>query len=266
MIIDSTKGVHGEAIQILNLMAHIDIFEDTPLYKGSELLSMVHYLKFKAGDILIKANEINNRFFILLAGKAKIDMPPGLPAHISSGSYFGESSILKHSLAQNTITAVTDIIAIVITSNDFLSFISNLNVYEKLQKLATNRRLNSLDTINASSIFSLLTINQKNNLETYLEYVDFEENEVIEKKTKIMDYAYLWHEGEASLLDENDNVIKTCKKGDFIGSPGYIFNPSKAVTLIAQNNSAAFRITRQQMSNFFQTKSSPPLDMMIHLI
>lgn len=262
MIIDNHPTIHGESIEILNLITHIDIFEDTPLKKAGEILSIIHYLKFKAGDCMVKEGDLNNRFFIIVAGKAKVVEKGIEKVFISSGSYFGESSIIKNTPAQNTIIAVTDIVAIIIERDDFIAFISNMNTYEKLQKLSHNRSIGSWDTIKSNPYFSILTINQKNNLEVLLEECFAEENEVIENSTNSMDYAYLWSEGIGLLTDEEGSTIKELKKGDFIGSlENLIANKSEKIGIVAKTNSKFFRIPWQSMIKFFQQNPKLMLEM-----
>ncbi|HBD92967.1 MAG: hypothetical protein A2015_01655 [Spirochaetes bacterium GWF1_31_7] len=262
MIIDSTPTIHGESIEILNLITHIDIFEDTPLKKGGEILSVIKYVKFKSGDCLVKEGDINKRFFIIIAGKARVIENETDKAFISSGSYFGESSIIQNAPALNTIIAVTDIVSIVIDSDDFLALISNMNIYEKLQKLCHNRKIGSWETINNNKYFNELTINQKNNLEIILEEYNVEENEVIENYSNSMDYAYLWGDGIGLLTDENGNTIKEINKGNFIGNPeNLISNRDHKIGIVAKTNSKLFRIPWQSMIKFFQQNPKLLLEM-----
>lgn len=253
MVIDPTPTVHGESIQILNLISHLDIFQDIPFSKAGEFLSTIKYLKFKAGDCLIKEGNQNSRFFIIITGRAALLENNEEKALLTSGSYFGETSILMNNQAINSIIAITDLITITIEKNDFLMFISNSHIIEKLLKLGQNRNYGSWEVIMANTYFNTLTINQKNNLEILFDYIEAEEDEIILQENTPLEYAIFWNQGEAILLNSKSNINKEIKKGDYIGNPKYLLgeqNPE--YTIISKNKSSYFKVQWDQMLKFFK--------------
>ncbi|OHD42935.1 MAG: hypothetical protein A2086_17325, partial [Spirochaetes bacterium GWD1_27_9] len=253
IIIDVPFSVHGESVQILNLVAGLDIFEDIRFEKAGEFLSIIKYRKFEVGDCLIKEGEIGLRFYILIAGKAKLIENGIEKAILSSGSYFGETAIILNQSTTSTVIAISEIIAVIIEKEDFLMFVSNTPIYEKLKKLGIVRIYGSWSVIEANPIFNSMTINQKNYLESLFEYVETKENEIIIKSNGTLDFALVWNTGKASLIDSNNVEYRELFTGDFIGSPFYLLGekiPNKS--LVSKTKCSFFMIKWDLMLNFFQ--------------
>ncbi len=262
IVIEKDHTIHGESIEILNILTHLDMFIGMPLDKGAEFLSIINYVKFKQGDCLIKQGENNRKFYIIIAGKGMI-YEDGVPkAMISSGSYFGETSIIQDNLAHNTVIALTDIITISIEKQDFLLFISNTSLYEKLNKLGAIRKSGSWEVINSNIHFGTLTINQKNNLESLFTLNNSIENETVIEPNNYLDFSVFWNEGLAQIIDKDNNVIKEITKGSFIGNFNYLVGENKTdFSLISKGKGSYFTIESAAMMDFLKQNPKILLDL-----
>jgi phosphoribosyl 1,2-cyclic phosphodiesterase len=252
-VISVDSSIHAESVQMLNLISGLDIFENLKLEKAAELLSIIKYRTFEPGECLIKEGEEGKRFYIIVAGRAKITTNNVGKATIGSGSYFGENAIVFDLKTTSTVIASTKIVTISIEKQDFLLFISNTPIYEQLKKLGTVRNLGSWHSIEANKIFRTMTINQKNSLESLFEYQTGKENEVIFLGGKPLDFSIIWNSGKASLVDENGQKKQILKSGDFIGGPSYLLGEKiPQLTMISDSASSYFKIKWQEMLKYFQ--------------
>ncbi len=252
MVIDVPLSIHGESVQILNLVSGLDIFEDLHFAKAGEFLSIIKYRKFKIGDCLIKEGEPGNRFFIIIAGKARLIERGIEKTVLSSGSYFGETAIILNKMTTTTVIATTELITLSIEKEDFMMFVSNTIIYEKLKKLGLVRELGSFYAIERNDIFNDMSIIQKNNLESLLEYCKAKEGEVIITENKPLEFAIIWKSGNAAIKDKNKEY-RDIREGEYVGSPKYLLrekNPEKS--LVAKGDCAFFSIKWDTILNFFQ--------------
>jgi CRP-like cAMP-binding protein len=251
--IEVMPSVHGESVQILGLIAGLDIFHNVKFDKAGELLSIVKYRKFFPGDCIVKDGEKSKRFYIIIAGRAKLIEQGEEKAVLTSGSYFGETTIILDGISRNTIIALTELITLTIDKQDFLMFISNTPIYEKLKKLGNVRSVGSWEAIEANSIFSSMTINQKNFLELIFEHVKADEGEFIVYSEKTMEFALLWNDGTGEIVDKEGNTVRELKRGDFIGHPSYLLGEKiPEHNVIARKESTYFRIAWDSMLKYYQ--------------
>lgn len=253
MNIKVQTSIHSESVQILNLVSGLDIFMDIKFEKSAEFLSIIKYRKFKKDECLIKEGDFGKRFYIIVAGRAKL-IEKGLEkAILTSGSYFGETALILNRLTTGTLIALTDIIAIIIEKEDFLMFLANTPVYERLKKLGAVRSQGSWEAIELNPLFNSMTINQKNQLELLFNFEKVNKNEVVIHNNKALDFAFIWNTGSGVIKDKNNKIEKTLKKGDFVGNPMYLVGEKVLdKTVIAVTDSTIFKINWDSMLKFYQ--------------
>jgi hypothetical protein len=253
MVIKIYHSIHNESIQILNLIGKIDIFDGMKFDKGAEFLSIIKYRKFAKGDCLIKEGEPGKRFYIIVAGKAKIVENGHEKAVLSCGSFFGESAIILNQDTTHSIYALTELITISIDRPYFLSFISNTNSYEHLKLLANVRNHGSWEAIAGNNLFNTITVNQKNYLESLLDYRKSAKNEIILKSGKTPEFSVLWNRGNAAIVDRKGRATKSISSGDFIGGPQYLLGeviPENDLVSLGEGD--FFMIEWNKMLKFYQ--------------
>jgi len=252
MVIEVPSSIHGESIQILNLVSGLDIFEDLKFNKAGEFLSIIRYRRFKIGDCLIKEGEPGNRFYIIIAGKAKLIEKGIEKTVLSSGSYFGETAIILNQKTTSTVIAITDLITICVEKEDFLMFVSNTIIYERLKKLGVVRKFGSFHVIEQNEIFNDMSVIQKNYLETLLEYNEVKKDTVIVAENRPLEFAIIWKSGTAVIRDRVKEY-REIRDGEYVGSPKYLLRekmPDKS--LIAKSDCEFFSIKWDEILAFFQ--------------
>ena len=253
MVINIHHSRQNDSIQILNLIGRMDIFDDMKFEKASEFLSIIKYRKFSRGDMLIKEGDPGKEFYIIVAGKARIVEKGREKAVLGCGSFFGESAIILSQKTTHSIFALTDIIAISIEKNDFMTFISNTNSYEHLKLLATVRNHGSWEAIAANRLFNTMTVNQKNFLESLLDHMKTAENEVVLRAGKTPEFAILWNKGKAAIIDRNGKIVKHVENGDFIGGPSYLLGQTiPEHDFVSLSDGDFFMIDWEKMLKFFR--------------
>ncbi len=252
MVLDVNDSLYGESVQILNLVSSMDIFEDLRFIKAHEFLSIIDYESFNKGDVLIEQGEQGKKFFIIVSGHATIEIDNKVRSILRSGCYFGENSLITGENTTGRIIAKTELLTLTINRDDFIRFISNTYIFSRLKKLGNVRAKGSWLAIEANAIFSKMTINQKNHLETLFEYKEPEKGELIIKQGLAIEFAVLWHKGNVKFTKNDESYFDTACCGYFLGSPAYCnaeiipdFN------LIAGDNSSYFKINLEELIKFY---------------
>lgn len=254
MRIEQKYMVHGESIQILNIVKNLDIFQDISFAKAVEFLSILKYVKFTRGETMLKAGCFNRRFFIILAGRARIIQEGRTKAYLTSGSYFGEKSLIQRRKAGATIEARTDLITLVVEEEDFFNFFSNTPIIQKLNALSEIRKLGSWETLASNSLFHAASIYQINMLESLFTYCDSPENTTIIQSGKPMECALFWKNGKGEIRNDEDIILKELKYGDYIGNPAYLLGERiPHLHVVTASPASYFRVSWDKMLKFFQT-------------
>lgn len=131
----------------------------------SDIVDLFKEKKYSKGDIIIKAGDLGNEFFIIKSGKCwiysdKIDS--FFTKVVSRGDYFGEASIVNQELRQANVVCLEDTVCLKINSYDFkwifdsnatgfqISF-SPLKLFENLFSL---RKSQDAEIINQNKLIS----------------------------------------------------------------------------------------------------------------
>ena len=126
----------------LPLIDHVAVFAPLSLVVKERIASHLVRVDVAAGDIVIRAGEIGDRFYIVDDGQLTIDAHPG-PVRIGPGDFFGEIALLRDVPRTATVRAATDTRLYALERDDFLAVITEHSAARKEAHAAMTTRLAS---------------------------------------------------------------------------------------------------------------------------
>lgn len=258
--VDIQPPKYEEVYKILEALANVNIFKNFPIYKAKEFITIVEKRKFRRGDKIIQKGTKGNEFFIILSGNVRIE---GMEQEKITeketlkryGTYecFGEAALITEQERSADVIAETEVEALVITKEKFLSFIRNTNLIDQLRELNEIRKTGTWDILSNSPIFKSLTSAQKTGLELIMQFKRIPKGTYLIEKNKFFDYVYIIKKGLIIVKDIDNQKVMELTTGDFCGQ---IFNLQKELPsdfdFIAETDSELYAIHRKSMIEYIQ--------------
>jgi CRP-like cAMP-binding protein len=157
------------AHRILDLMAHVDLFSDMHISHAVEFLEIAHYQKHSPGAVVVRQNEVGDRFFMVLGGELDIVVDGEFRKILGRYDYFGEIAVVLNQRRVADVVARTEVELLWISRRDFLQFTRGTEVLATLRRVsehkiqgawnvfANNRLLRSLSTYQRTQLLALMT-------------------------------------------------------------------------------------------------------------
>lgn len=249
IVLDVKPNSYNGAIELLDLLNHVDIFKDFALSKAKEFLMMVRREKYLRGEKLITRGAKGKNFYIILSGKVIIERN-GSETIGSNNDFFGETSIILDEPSNAEVTAKTEVTVLVLSKHDFLHFIEGTSVAENVKNLEKNRQTDSWKLLDKSPIFSQFSISQKIQLQIVMQHVECDAETFLIRQGGTPDACYVLEIGEFEVRKDG-KPVRTLDVGDFIGDV-YTFQndePSR-FDFVATQPSHVYEIQQKDMLNF----------------
>ncbi|MCL6584279.1 MAG: cyclic nucleotide-binding domain-containing protein [bacterium] len=111
-------------------LKEIKLFKDLSIKELESISNIARVQKYKAGEIIIKENEIGKELYAIVEGSVRISklLPGGEKVTFTTlkkGSFFGELSLLTQKAHSATAEAIEDTQLVVISKIDFDRFIES---------------------------------------------------------------------------------------------------------------------------------------------
>jgi CRP/FNR family cyclic AMP-dependent transcriptional regulator len=109
----------------VNQDARIDRLQSVPLLEGASrrqlkaIARITEIREVPAGTVITRAGQPGDEFFLLLDGKARVEVSPRKRATLRPGDFFGEMSLLDGGPRSATVVAETAVRLLVIARRDF---------------------------------------------------------------------------------------------------------------------------------------------------
>lgn len=217
-----------EAYQTLGLLNYLDFFQNMPIRKAQDFISMVKEEKFRKGDLIIRKGSIGDKFYIIKTGNVTLVTKSKENRKVYGNyDYFGEVALITGQKRTADIQAVTDVTAWAIEKDKFLSFIAGTPFETALRRLAKVRDAESWATLSESSSFRILTSTQKTILESMLHRAQVTAPSVLLREGKCIDRLYILREGEVEVT-RNRKPVGRLRRGDYVGSVLKVYHSEPA--------------------------------------
>ncbi|MFN3603195.1 MAG: cAMP/cGMP-dependent 3',5'-cyclic-AMP/GMP phosphodiesterase [Leptonema sp. (in: bacteria)] len=258
--VDVQPPKYEEVYKILDALANVTIFKNFPISKAKEFISIVEKRKYAKGEKIIEKGTKGNEFYIILSGNVRIEGMEQEKIHeketlkrYGTYEYFGEAALVSDKERSADVIAETEVEALVIPKEKFLSFIRNTDLINQLQQLNEIRKTGTWDILSSSSIFKSLTSAQKTGLELIMKLQKIQQGFYLIQKNKHFDYVYIIKRGRISVLDEKNRKIMELSTGDFCGQ---IFNLQKELAsdydFYVETDSEVYAIHLNDMIHYIQ--------------
>lgn len=100
---------------------------------------------YSAGDVLVKEGSRGHELFVVLDGEAQVSRGRRKLAILGPGSYFGELAFLDPAPRNATVTALTDLDALVISERELATLLADVPAISRRIMVGMARRLQEAD-------------------------------------------------------------------------------------------------------------------------
>lgn len=259
VVVDVQQPKFEEVYKILDALSNVNIFKNFPVSKAKEFISIVEKRKFKKGEKIIQKGTKGNEFYIILSGNVRVE---GMEQEKISeeetlkryGTYecFGEAALVLDKERSADVIAETEVEALIITKDKFLSFIRNTDLIDKFKQLDEIRKTGTWDVLSNSKIFKSLTSAQKTGLEYIMKLQKIQKGSYLIQKGKYFDNVYIIKKGKIKVVS-SENEVMILSTGDFCGQ---IFNLQKELPsdldFLVEEDSEVYAINRKDMIQYIQ--------------
>jgi CRP/FNR family cyclic AMP-dependent transcriptional regulator len=105
--------------------AKVDLLKSVPLFSGCskselrQLASSSDEVDLREGYVLVREGRPGREFFVLIDGKVRVEAQGKKLADLAGGDWFGEIALLTKVPRTATVTATSDVRALVLTDRSF---------------------------------------------------------------------------------------------------------------------------------------------------
>ncbi|MBI3039501.1 cyclic nucleotide-binding domain-containing protein [bacterium] len=243
IIIPVTPPPSNEALEYLNVLNHVDLFNDLPIEKAREFLTLVKIARFKPGEVIIKKNTPGDRFFMIVNGRANILRGDGaIIKSYANNDYFGETAMILNAPRNADVISETDLTALVMEKYDFLYFIRGSEIAQRMKIIAENREFDTWTLFNNSPAFRNLSATQRTQLQGIMTRMEFIQGGIIASESSERDCFYLQESGQIVLSRKGKALVST-ERGSFFAK--IYASPQRGVnrfTMLARSQTVVYGV------------------------
>ena len=106
----------------------IGALRQTPFFAGlhdedlENVLRMGRHVHFEPGQSIVEEGDVGDGMYIVLDGRAQVDVG-GRYHNLEPGTFFGEMALIRRRKRSATVKAVEPVTALIISAEDFRSFL-----------------------------------------------------------------------------------------------------------------------------------------------
>ena len=242
---------HAEAIELLDVLAGIDLFRGFSLARAREMLAMAERVRLRAGERVISQGSPGDAFYVICSGIASVRQDGQELKRYAAGDYFGETALVLDQPRNADVDAVTDLDLVKIGRYDFLYLLRGTDVPRRLVRLARMREERSWELFHRNSALQPLTSGQKTQLQSYLEVITREPGDALWSAGRPPDAAFVVDEGKV-VLEGYGSGPQEYGPGAFLGETDALVRGSPASgSARVEARARLFRVRRADLVRWF---------------
>ncbi len=216
---DVPPSSYEHAYHVLGLLSYLNFFQDMPIDKAQEFLSIVETEQFAKDSTIITRGTVGDTFYIIKSGNVYVrgDDPTQRKIY-GVYDYFGEVALLTGQQRTADVIAETDVTAYSIEKDKFLHFLEGTEWKRVLRRLAKVRDAETWRVLSESPFFNILTSTQKTHLESFLHPLELDRAGIIVTRGQPLERVYIIRSGNVAVLDATERHIATLHDGELIGA------------------------------------------------
>ncbi|MGL1892253.1 MAG: cAMP/cGMP-dependent 3',5'-cyclic-AMP/GMP phosphodiesterase [Spirochaetaceae bacterium] len=253
LVFPTSTPYYEKTYKVLNVLNHIDFFQDMEISKAQDFISIVNEENFKKGDLIIEKGTPGDKFYIIYSGNVSIVGTEFKQKKIyGTYEYFGEVALITKKVRTANVMAETDVVAYSIGRDEFLDFIDGTDFKQTLLRLTKIRSADTWNLLSSSPFFKYCSSYQKTWLESIFIPIEKTGIGTLQKESEKIKYIYIIKSGEV-LVSKNEKSITTIKRGDFIGMMSQVYkNEASDYTFSYNSKVELYMIKRDDILAFVE--------------
>lgn len=250
IVISNRRGPDMFAMEMLDLITKIDLFQDFPVDRAVEIVQCGRWVRYDEGATLIEQGTLGDKLYVIAMGVVSVRVDGELVKTLTVGDHFGEMSIVTRLPRTATIATLTEAELIEFTGHEFMHLVRNTSAIDRLRHLGLMQREQSWQVICSNSVLGRLSSTQKTYLQSILRKHDSERGEV------------LWESGQqakiAVLVEEGKFVFARAKhtspfeRGAFVGEmQALLYGTPLKTTLVCGQGGSFYYVYKRDLLKFF---------------
>jgi CRP-like cAMP-binding protein/glyoxylase-like metal-dependent hydrolase (beta-lactamase superfamily II) len=251
VVLESQRSAHFEALEILELVANVDLFEGIPIDRAAELLQCARVVRYAAGATLITQNSMGETLYVIAMGVVSVSVDGNLVKHLTVGDHFGEMSIVTRQPRTATIVTCTEAELVEFRGHDFLHVVRGTNAIERLRHLGLMQREKSWQVIGANSVLRNLSSAQKTYLQSILRKCEAKRGDIVWEAGSKCRIAILIDDGLFFYSRAQD--AQPFQRGAFVADmQSLLYSQPQKTTLVCGKDGAFYYIAKNHLLKFFE--------------
>jgi MFS family permease len=137
-LVDIDRSVAAPAEE-LAVIEGVPMFAPLSIAAKEHLAATLTPVSVQAGDVVIRAGDVGDRFYIVRRGDLEV-VAPGVHTTASDGDYFGEIALIRDVPRTATVTALADSQLYAMDRNDFLAAVTSHSGVQAAGELVVEQR------------------------------------------------------------------------------------------------------------------------------
>ncbi len=209
---------HDAAIEVLDVLSHMDMFRELPIEKAREILIYIKRRSYAKSEVIHREGDPAEYFSIILHGAVRIEVNGKHITTLGKGDFFGEKSMMLGLSHSGDAVAETDVELLSIERDDFYALIQGTELQDTLDHLARIQNLELWKLVQNNPEFASLTPTQINHLHRMFnsEILSIAAGKRFIRQGDLIDSCYVIKKGSVDVI-QNNRVIDTIGVGDIFG-------------------------------------------------
>jgi CRP-like cAMP-binding protein/phosphoribosyl 1,2-cyclic phosphodiesterase len=204
--------------QILDVLAHVDMFKDLKVSKALEFLRVVVYSRHAPGKRIIATGEPGEHFYMVISGAADVLKNGECVRTYGRYDYFGELALVENQLRSADIVARTELELLRMGRYDFFNFLRGTTLVNHFRKVGRNRQLVPAELWERHPILGALSSFQQGQLLALMGHVQLVEGQCLYQRGEMVQDYFLILDGEVFLDDGAQQIV--AGRGTVLGTIG----------------------------------------------
>ncbi|MCF8109311.1 MAG: cAMP/cGMP-dependent 3',5'-cyclic-AMP/GMP phosphodiesterase [Desulfohalobiaceae bacterium] len=216
--LDVSPLPYAEAIEVLDIFSHLDIFEGLPIDKAREFLIVSNQEHYRQGEVVFRKGDPGDTFYFVLHGKVDITLGDRVLTTYSNSDYFGERILFSDHRRSATALARADCTLLAVAKPEMLSFIRGTESERLLRDLAVYQNAALRDIMHHNTILAGLTPSQQTQLHRAIKPLDQKATagSVLRAEGALMNACFLIGSGSVGVY-QGERLLDTLRVGDLFG-------------------------------------------------
>jgi len=106
------------------VLAEVPLFAGVPKRHVRKIAELVREARYQEGSVIVRRGEPGNDVFVVVDGRASVELPGGLaPVELGPGEFFGEMALIDGGARSATVAAASELLCLRLTRAAFTKIV-----------------------------------------------------------------------------------------------------------------------------------------------